>query len=579
MAISTRLGQCSDSRRGLVKRGRHKRSRRGVIIVLSALLLIFLMAILAFSIDLGFMQNARVEMDRAVDAGALAGAGMLVEGNSEAADEARIFAQHNPVAGKPLTNDELDIQVGVWNRDTRTFSPSTTLPYAISVRAERPNVRPMFFGRVLGRDSFGVASEAIAVYQPRDIVLVLDYSGSMNDDSEFRNISSIGQDEVEANLLQIYQELGSPTFGSLPFDPAWITVTGNAPQNTSQPQIQVEYRFSTVRVTSTKPFSRVRLYRGSAYQNFFGQGTLDATSGLYEQILTYNGSSQITRVDVRAGHNGLPHTSSNQYSETILFDTASRIRAHARTCFGLDGVGYPYPQGSWDNFIDYCRTSSFNSDAGYHHRFGLLNLVNYWLERQPAANQTPDLWMTSEQPITAVKNAVSVFIAFMQEKETDDRVALSVYNSPSGDAILERSLAQDFDQLESISRHRQAGHYDPFTNIGAGLREAWMELDQNARPGAFKMIVLMTDGIANRPSSDPIGYVLDQVAECQSRKYPVITISLGANADTSLMQQVADMTGGVHFNIPGGQTVAQYEAALKDTFRKIAEKRPLQLVQ
>jgi hypothetical protein len=45
------------------------------------------------------------------------------------------------------------------------------------------------------------------------------------------------------------------------------------------------------------------------------------------------------------------------------------------------------------------------------------------------------------------------------------------------------------------------------------------------------------------------------------------------------MQQVADMTGGIHFNIPGGQSVAEYEAALKDTFRKIAEKRPLQLVQ
>jgi uncharacterized protein YegL len=578
MAISIRLGQCADSRRGVTRYRSGKRRRRGVIIVLTALLLIGMMAILAFSIDIGYMQNARVEMDRAVDAGALAGAGMLVEGDAEAANEARIFAQQNPVAGRPLENNELQIQVGAWDRDSRTFTPSTTLPYAISVRAERPNVRPMFFGRVLGRDSFSVASEAVAVYQPRDIVLVLDYSGSMNDDSEFRNIGSIGQDEVEANLLQIYQELGAPTFGTLPFAPEWLTVTGNAPQNSSQPQIQVEYRFHTVRVTSTKPFSRVRVYRGSSFQNYFGQGTLDASSGLYEQVLTFNGSSQITRVDVRSGFNDLPHTSSNQYNETILFDTASRIRAHARASFGLDGVSYPYPQGSWNDFIDYCRSSSSNRDAGYYYQFGLLNLVNYWLERQPAAHQTPDLWKTSEQPITAVKNAVSVFIAFMQEKETDDRVALSVYNSPSGDALLERQLAQDFDQLESISRHRQAGHYDPFTNIGAGLREAWMELDQNARAGAFKMIVLMTDGIANRPSSDPVGYVLEQVAECQNRKYPVITISLGANADTALMQQVADMTGGIHFNVPGGQTVAQYEAALKDTFRKIAEKRPLQLV-
>jgi hypothetical protein len=549
------------------------------VIVLTALLLIFLMAILAFSIDIGYMQNARVEMDRAVDAAALAGAGMLVDGDAEAAAEARMFAQLNSVAGRALEDDELDIEVGEWNKETRTFTPSVTLPFAISVRAARPEVRPMFFARALGVDSFGVAAEAIAVYQPRDIAVVLDYSGSMNDDSEFRNIGSIGQDEVEANLLQIYQELGSPSYGTLAFEPTWLTVTGNAPQNSSQPQIYVEHRFQSVHVSSTKPFVRVRVYQGSNYQTFTGAGTLNGTTGLYEQTLTYNGSSQVTRVDVRSGYNGLPHTTSNYYNESILFDTTTRIRNHARASFGLDSVPYPYPSGSWNSFIDYCRTNSANRDAGYRFQFGGMNLVNYWLEQQAAAHQTPDLWKVSAQPITAVKNAMSVFIAFMQEKETDDRVALAVYNAPDGTSVLERELAQDFDQLESISRHRQAGHYEAFTNIGAGLREAWMELDQNARPGAFKMIVLMTDGVANRPSSDPIGYVMEQVAECQSRKYPVITISLGAGADTALMQQVADMTGGIHFNIPGGQSVAEYEAALKDTFRKIAEKRPLQLVQ
>ena len=54
---------------GTVKPRKRPR-RKGSIIVLSAFLIIFMMAILALSVDVGYMQNVSVEMDRAVDAGA-----------------------------------------------------------------------------------------------------------------------------------------------------------------------------------------------------------------------------------------------------------------------------------------------------------------------------------------------------------------------------------------------------------------------------------------------------------------------------------------------------------------------------
>ena len=62
-------------------------------------------------------------------------------------------------------------------------------------------------------------------------------------------------------------------------------------------------------------------------------------------------------------------------------------------------------------------------------------------------------------------------------------------------------------------------------------------------------------------------------------QFPIVTISLGAAADKDLMQGAADITGGVHFNIPGGQSVATYEEDLKDVFREIADHRPLKLVK
>ena len=58
-----------------------------------------------------------------------------------------------------------------------------------------------------------------------------------------------------------------------------------------------------------------------------------------------------------------------------------------------------------------------------------------------------------------------------------------------------------------------------------------------------------------------------------------MTVSLGAAADTALMASIAQMTNGVHFNIPGGQSVSDYEEDLKDVFREIAKDRPLKLVK
>ncbi len=563
----------------LVSRSRRSTvQRRGAIVVLAAFLIIFLMAVLAMTIDIGYMQNARVEIDRAVDAGALAGAGLLAGGQEEALAAAREFTKLNRVAGRELSDDQIQTEVGDWNKTNRVFSDPSGIPYALRVFAENDNVRPMFFGRVFGRDHFSVAAEAVAVYQPRDIVLVLDYSASMNDDSELRSIDTIGQTEVEENLLTIWQELGSNAYGSLTWAPRYLTASGAAPANTGQSQVRVEYRYNSVYVTSTKPFNRIRAYRSNgSFVTFSGTGTWNASKGVYETVVNYS-SNQITSVEVRAGFTTA--TGSTLQVHNFDFSTTTAIRNHAKAFFGLNSVTYPYSgSGNWDLFIDYCRTNSYNSNAGYFYKFGLMNLVNFWLEQYPSYANNPNLWKTSEYPITAVKNSVSVFLSFIQEMETDDRLALAVYNSTNGTSLLERALNEDMTQIEYISRHRQAGHYSSNTNIGAGLNVAWNQLDSNARPGAFKMIVLMTDGIANMPTSGPMTYLNQQVALCAQKKYPIVTISLGAGADAATLQTVADTTGGVHFNIPGGQAVEDYEDALKEAFRTIAQKRPLQLVK
>src|SRR5690606_31314636 len=116
---------------------------------------------------------------------------------------------------------------------------------------------------------------------------------------------------------------------------------------------------------------------------------------------------------------------------------------------------------------------------------------------------------------------------------------------------------------------------------GAGILKARQELNNNGREGTFKFIVLLTDGIANRPTNASVAknYTLQQANAAKADGYPILTISLGAEADVNLMQQVANITGGVHFNVPGGQSVSAYTEDLMDVFSQVAAHRPLKLVR
>jgi hypothetical protein len=468
------------ARRSSAHRSRRQRAeRRGAIIVLTAVLLILVLVLCALSFDTGYMYLAQTELQRAVDAGALAGAGAMQEGSDGIEPAVLDLIERNSLTSGAIDADDIEITTGEWDPQTRQFVPKEFQPSALRVLARIEN-RALFFGPVYGDKTFQAQAQSIVMFQPRDIMVVLDYSASMNDDSELRNIGSLGQASIEANLFQIYQELGSPQFGNMQWEPQYI---------------------------------------------------------------------------------------SSNYTSTIKY------------YLGLNNEPYPYPSGSWDDYIYYVRSSNYISRAGYYKRYGYLTFMNYLLEKRPMHSQTPDLWKTSEQPITAVKDAVSVLLAYVQEEKSDDRIGLAVYTSSNDQALLEQGLTRDMQDVEDISRERQAGHYDTMTNIGAGLQVARHELEENARVGAFKMIVLITDGIANLPSYGANSFLLEEAQLCADNHFPVVAVSLGANADANIMQQVADITGGVHFNIPGGGSVAAYEEPLKDVFRQVAASRPLRIVE
>jgi len=569
--------------------------RRGAVIVLAATMMIVMMAMLALSVDVGYMYTMQTQLQRSVDAAALAGAGQLVEGQDAATGKVVEYLVRNPVGRQVFVCDDdniellvtqflqehqedLEVHLGHWNYQTRTMEISDLLPSTISVRMAYPNER-LFFGPVIGTDTFDIVAESIAMYQPRDIMLVLDLSASMNDDSEFKSIGRFGREAVEAGLEQMWVELGSPQYGDMQVAPQYAVILGDEPSNGSLPQIGIEYRYTEIKVTSTKPIDKVIVQysngRRYAYNNISGNTATISGSG-------YASGKAIYYVWVKSGAND---PDGNGYGEFFDLDSGS-IKYRIRDALGLANVPYPYNSGDWTDYIDYCRDSdNQNADAGYRYRFGYLNLMNYWLDSKPSNYQTEDLWKVSAQPCKAVKNAVHVFMEYIQEVDTNDRVGLAIYNySGDGDGHLECPLTSDFDAITDLSDHRQAGHYHSYTNIGGGMTVARQELEQNGRTGAFKMIVLMTDGLPNWVNggynqSGATNYVLDEADLAADRRYPIFTISLGANADTALMQEVADRTDTTHFNVPGGATMDDYDDDLKEAFREIADERPLKIVK
>ena len=139
-------------------------------------------------------------------------------------------------------------------------------------------------------------------------------------------------------------------------------------------------------------------------------------------------------------------------------------------------------------------------------------------------------------------------------------------------AVLEAGITSDFNYLRSSvlnSATLISNKYNGWTPIGAAIRDSAHYLNINARSGVQKILVLMSDGHANKPNGNGPGYALTMANHANSLDIKVYTISLGNAADEQLMLDIADATGAEYFDASGsGQT--QLTSNLKEAFRRVA---------
>lgn len=167
-------------------------NERGVTAVFIAILIVFLTAMVSFSVDLGFAWVTKNELQNIADAAALAGArqlGVIYE---------ELPPDQQQDKSRPLTDSEKaqvlafveqvadlnragglsgiaidtasDVSIGTWNFATKTLTPTSNRPTAVMVIARRDgNMNgpiSTFFANVMGISSMNVAATATAALGP-----------------------------------------------------------------------------------------------------------------------------------------------------------------------------------------------------------------------------------------------------------------------------------------------------------------------------------------------------------------------------------------------------------------------------
>ncbi|PLX77420.1 MAG: hypothetical protein C0615_05365 [Desulfuromonas sp.] len=156
-------------------------NQRGAVAPLMAVLLVVLLLALAIVVDLGHIHNAKIELQQAVDASALAGAGQL-NGQSGADARATNTAEQTLIANDiisravDLASENVAITIGHWNTENLgasfedRWAPGVEPFNAVRVQAEI-EVEHTFFSIVA--PSTTVPVDALAVQQRSELTLPL----------------------------------------------------------------------------------------------------------------------------------------------------------------------------------------------------------------------------------------------------------------------------------------------------------------------------------------------------------------------------------------------------------------------
>jgi Flp pilus assembly protein TadG len=610
---------------------RTKPRRRGAIAVLAAFFCVILLGMVAFAVDIGYIATIKTQLQAVADSTALAAAAAASQNENSAFPVAQDMAARNKVAGragKIADSCTADVQFGLWNAGTATFTPppltngSVGNAVKVTVRTDATNggLTPLFFGRLFGRSGVTQEATAIATMNPRDICFVVDLSASMHTDTEpdYPNY-------VPALVNQIYQNFSySATSGS--------------------ETTKVMGQLSPLNVTSSDGLTKTitALTNNNSVNTRYKIGSSDPTmSG------SPGDSSWV-----------VPNSGTKQwkaYAWTIDNQIASVMPGVKPTPSSYNAGSFAY----WSNYLsrNYLNYSTYTWEYNYN-KIGYRSYLRFMMQRgggnlKPGGTlYTPLSYHSSdhptcpdtvgtvsynfpawEMPTHAARRAIIAAIQVIDSRNkniTDpqqrDWVSVISFNVKGSGAVIEVPLRQNssttgnpVSYADAISGNSAVGSngcvnlqacadYSSSsggTTTDQGLIAAVNHIKYGGtglgRQQANKIIVLLTDGLPNDHSSldgDITNYkgghsssywtgdnnkdaALMQTAMMQGNNWYLYAAGLGANCDTTFMNSMACMGGtDVNGNAPTFATNSyQIEASLTSIFNNIIQSPKLRLVK
>ncbi|MBI1346376.1 hypothetical protein GC163_08805 [bacterium] len=607
-------------------------SRRGVFLVVAAVCLAAIMTLVAFSVDSGMISLTKTKMQNATDAAALAAAMEITYAISNAGDNVNdvfTYAQ-NQARDKAAEVAELndiyinsgeDVVFGRRSQDNQgnysfDWNPAGYQVNCVKVVARRDNEDesapdgkiPGLFTGMFRENGTAVTAESIAYIEPRDIVVVHDFSRSMNFDSYFSDEVStpLPQATLEQNLQTAYNDLAPTYLGTMTYLPSYITTSRSSSDGA---KATVTHKGTSISVTTNTKIKKVQLTYTNGSQQTFTISNNTTTSGNWAGTGSYSGK-RIRQANITVYKYG---SSSQQVAlPSHQYDWQSMVE-----CFSLGN--YPYDGGGWSEFFDYVTETSVLNNYGVMDKFGGQTFMCYLMRMRPSYADTEDLWKTRHYPFHAIKEGHQMLCDFLGELGFDDYLGMVSYdtdhriettlssgtNSAFPNVNISSSpLTNDYDAVNKLMKYKQAAHYSYATNMSGGLKDAISLIDNHKRSGSRPAIILMTDGNSNtldrgESGSLPSGWswntlfdydgngsadyttsntqskaVLKYVKDAVDKGYTVHAISVGNDADRNLLQAVAWLGNGYWVDVPGGMSASNVEDKLEDAFIKIASAVP-----
>ena len=538
-----------------------RRAASGVLILVLPLVL----GAVVLAADVGYVVLIRSQLQVAADSSVAGAAAKLGMSHRHVVREAHKGAMRHAVPGRQVQVDDADVEMGRWDADRRTFIPSSMRGNAVRVTARRSetnaDTRLPLAVRWFNSMFFDMSASAVAVTSPRDIVFVVDLSGSMNDDSEPCRASDSRRNTATAagetplldgprmprsmRMQQLFDDFG---FGSYPGELESIGRFAGVP----------DHRHTYAELTkSGGPMTENRIPK--RYRIHDEDDELDRKRKCYSALIDLR-IAQIMPAAKPAPDSQVNYEYWEKYLDYVICpDKVVNERRRGKRSAGGPSVN----RGRLPPRQDHDRIGSFGNSPrcgrettpqhrqestpqhrgpeDWHNRIGYLTYLQFVLDfgrdlkpdgrrYVPLSRYSPDCpWheeMTAggtfqfpprTQPMHSVRRALIAALATIARRNAGmldsgqaDRVSIVTFDSLTGGGpLVEQPLTADYRRaMRTCARLQAVGDRGPSRATSSGLEAARRHLSAKQEGGrgrwaSEKVVVLITGGLPDVYSVDP----------------------------------------------------------------------------